>query len=439
MGLSYRVASAGWTPGYDVRVTDINQPIDLRCHANVYQHTGEDWKAVKLVLSTGDPTKSTRAPELKTWRLRPGQLPPAYLPDAQAAAASSIRSVQGKVVDNEGMPLIGSTILVEDTDVGTVTDFDGHFDLDLPDGSEFMRVSYSGLAGKSVRIDSEEMNIVLEPDASSLDEVVVVGYGNSGVVHSLAGRLAGVNLRGGRRRDREDRQETIPVPTQTQRQATTVNFDIELPYTIPADGTQHRVEIKQYTVPATYHHLAVPKREEDVYLSAVIRDWEQYDLISGDLQLFFEGTYLGTSRLEVEKTADSLLISLGRDPSVVVTRKPNEEFRSPGGFLSGKQVDSRGWTIAVRTTKAQAIDLTIIDQVPVSADGRVEVELTLPGSTVLEEDTGLVTWRYTLPPTSERKVDFSYVVKLPGRAAGLRRVIRAPAGTAANRTLSVVP
>ncbi len=173
------------------------------------------------------------------------------------------------------------------------------------------------------------------------------------------------------------------------------------------------MEIKRYAVPATFHHLAVPKREEDVYLSAVVRDWEQYDLVSGDLQLFFEGTYLGTSRLEVEKTADTLLLSLGRDPGVVVTREANKEFRVPGGFLSGKRVDSRGWTITVRNTKAQPIDLTILDQVPVSADGRVEVDLSLPEDALLEEDGGLVKWRLTLPPSGERKLAFGYAVRYP--------------------------
>ena len=411
--LSYRVSSAGWDPVYDVRVTDISRPIDLRYHANVHQQTGEDWQDVHLVLSTGDPARSATPPDLKTWRIRPGQLPPVYLPVAATVANSGIRSVSGRVDDEEGMPLIGATVLVEGTEVGTVTDLDGRFELELPRDAEYLRIAYTGYDSKLVSLTDDDLYIVLDSGPEMLQEVVVVGYGRTGLLNDLAGRVAGVRIGGGKRREDDERPETAAVPVRTERRATTVNFAIELPYTIPSDGKPRTVEIKRYAVPATYHHLAVPKRDEDVYLSAVVRDWEQYDLISGDLQLFFEGTYLGTSRLEVEKTADTLLLSLGRDAGVVVTRRPGGEFRVPGGLFTGKQVDSRGWTIAVRNTKSQPINLTILDQVPVSADGRVDVELALPAQTELDEPTGLLTWKLTLLPASERKLDFGYSVKYP--------------------------
>ena len=190
-------------------------------------------------------------------------------------------------------------------------------------------------------------------------------------------------------------------------------FAIELPYTIPADGQARRVEIKQYAIPAEYRHVAVPKRSEEVYLSAIIRDWEQYDLGSGKLQLFFEGTYLGTSQLAVEKTADSLQLSLGRDAGVLVTRTPNEDFRRRGGLFGGRQVTSRGYDIAVRNTKAQPIQLTLLDQVPVSGQGNIEVETELSDPATLDEQTGTLSWQLALAPGTERKLSFGYSVRHP--------------------------
>ncbi len=411
MQLSYRVAAAGWTPEYDVRVDDISQPIDLRYRARVYQDSGEDWSQISLTLSTGDPSRSATAPDLRTWRVRPGLLPPVYQPSKPIVEAGTIRSVRGRVKDTEGGALIGATVLVEGTTVGTITDLDGRFELELPGEAEFLRVDYSGYNNKSVPITGVELEIVLEQKVDLLQEVVVTGYASNGVEDLLQGRTAGVNIN--RRDGRKAQDEAAPVPTRTDRQATSVTFAIELPYTIPSDGQPRSVEIKRYEVPATFHHLAVPKREPDVYLSAVVRDWEQYHLVSGDLQLFFEGTYLGTSRLEVERTADTLLLSLGRDPGVVVTREANKEFRVPGGFLSGKRVDSRGWTIAVRNTKQQPVELTILDQVPVSADGRVEVEVRLPEAALLDEDKGILKWKLTVPPSGERKLVFGYAVRYP--------------------------
>ena len=408
--LTYLVDNAGWVPEYDVRVDDISQPIDLRYHARVFQQTREDWTDVRLSLSTGDPTAAAEVPELRTWRLRNGGLPPVYEEAKKKPGVKGLARVSGKVVEVDGMPLIGAAVIVIGTAVGTVTDMDGNFSLELPEGAEELEVSYTGFNTKQVPIGGEKLTIVLDDNGQQLDEVVVIGYGTE---QALAGRAAGVNIRRKRQRSKQDEALPPPVPTQVRRRSTTTSFDIELPYTIPADGRPRRVEIKQYAIPAEYRHFAVPKRSEVVYLSAIIRDWEQYDLLSGTLQLFFEGTYLGASRLEVEQTADSLQLSLGRDAGVVVTRRPNEDFRRRGGLFGGRKVVSRGYDIAVRNTKQQAIRLTVLDQVPISGQGNIEVEAELPPAADLDEESGLLTWRLDLPPDTERALSFGYVVRYP--------------------------
>ncbi|MEO8150309.1 MAG: DUF4139 domain-containing protein [Bacteroidia bacterium] len=67
--VSYLVANASWTPLYDIRANDINSPLTLAYKANVTQNTGEEWKDVKLKLSTGNPTLSGDKPLLYPWNL----------------------------------------------------------------------------------------------------------------------------------------------------------------------------------------------------------------------------------------------------------------------------------------------------------------------------------------------------------------------------------
>jgi uncharacterized protein (TIGR02231 family) len=67
--LSYFVANTNWTPSYDLRVKDISKPLNLTFKANINQNSGEDWKDVKLSLSTGEPRKQGIAPVLNTWYL----------------------------------------------------------------------------------------------------------------------------------------------------------------------------------------------------------------------------------------------------------------------------------------------------------------------------------------------------------------------------------
>lgn len=89
---------------------------------------------------------------------------------------SNLIEVKGKVTDNSGVPLIGVSILVKDTDNGTISDIDGNFVLDCELGSVLV-VSYVGFATQEVIVTSTDLQIKMEEDAKLLDEVVVVGYG----------------------------------------------------------------------------------------------------------------------------------------------------------------------------------------------------------------------------------------------------------------------
>ncbi|MDN5201680.1 TonB-dependent receptor [Fulvivirgaceae bacterium BMA10] len=89
------------------------------------------------------------------------------------------RTIQGKVTDSDsGEPLIGATVQVKGTDIGTITDVEGNFILSVPDDIETLVVSYIGFKSMEVAIgDRVNFNISLEADVSALEEVIVVGYG----------------------------------------------------------------------------------------------------------------------------------------------------------------------------------------------------------------------------------------------------------------------
>ncbi|MGZ4033231.1 MAG: DUF4139 domain-containing protein [Bacteroidia bacterium] len=67
--LKYIVTDAGWSPSYDLRAEDINQPIELKYRAKVFNNTGVDWNDIKIKLSTADPSQSASKPLLSPWNL----------------------------------------------------------------------------------------------------------------------------------------------------------------------------------------------------------------------------------------------------------------------------------------------------------------------------------------------------------------------------------
>ncbi|MCE9034430.1 TonB-dependent receptor, partial [Bacteroides fragilis] len=98
--------------------------------------------------------------------------------------------VSGVVTDEAGEPLIGVSVLVKGTTLGNITDLNGRFSLDVPEGS-ILEISYIGYKTQSIKAQREPMNIVLKEDAQKLDEVVVVGFGTQKKVN-LTGSVSAV-------------------------------------------------------------------------------------------------------------------------------------------------------------------------------------------------------------------------------------------------------
>lgn len=98
--------------------------------------------------------------------------------------------VSGVVTDEAGEPLIGVSVLVKGTTLGNITDLNGRFSLDVPEGS-ILEISYIGYKTQSIKVQREPMNIVLKEDAQKLDEVVVVGFGTQKKVN-LTGSVSAV-------------------------------------------------------------------------------------------------------------------------------------------------------------------------------------------------------------------------------------------------------
>ena len=100
-------------------------------------------------------------------------------PEENAQATSIVQqssTVNGKITDANGEPIIGASVVIKGTTNGTITDFDGNFMLEVPAKATLV-VSYVGYKTLEVPVNGKTLNINLKEDTEMLDEVVVVGYG----------------------------------------------------------------------------------------------------------------------------------------------------------------------------------------------------------------------------------------------------------------------
>lgn len=395
--LNYVVKTASWFPTYDIRAKNANSPIVIAYKANVSQKSGEDWKNVKLTLSTGNPTVSGSKPTLAPYYVGSNMY---YAGDA------SITRVAGIIVDEAGTPLPGVTIKVKGTSIGTVSDVSGNYSIQVPGGNPVLNYSFIGYETTDRPANAPLINVAMKPNTNALNEVVVVGYSTS---EALEGRVAGLSVS----RDKmKIRVASNPIEVTKAENQTNIEFNIANPYSVPSDGKQYAVEISQYEIEANYQYYVAPKLSTDVFLTAQLINWNKYSFLSGEASLFFEGTYIGKSLINTDATTDTLNLSLGVDKNIIVTRTLAKELSARQTFGSNKK-ETRDWQIDIKNRKNQQVNLLVEDQLPVSQNKDIEVEAQEVSAGKVDATTGKVSWNFMLNSQEGKKLRLKYQVKYP--------------------------
>ncbi len=407
--ISYLVSNASWFPTYDVRSKTINDPIELVYKANIKQDTKIDWVDVKLKISSSNPTNSETAPALKTYFLGYNTQPPVY--------DKTINTVSGKVyLDYE--PLAGATVVVKGTTIGAVTDVDGSYSLSIPENASYLDFSFVGCVPQTKPINSDIINVTMEEEAIALEEVVAVGYGGAMdyefgddfilyEVEAEANAASHIeinkNIRG---------SNSIPIESTQIANQTTIDFDIQTPYTIKSENKSFSIDMVSYNIPASYQYYSIPKINNNAYLLANITNWEQYNLMEGEANIFFEDTYIGKTVVDTRYIADTLQLSLGIDKNVTVNREKLKDYREKQ-FIGNKQEETKDWELTVKNNKNQEISLLLLDQVPVSTLKEIEVKIEDISKGIFDEYTGEVKWELEIAPGEKKDIRLKYSVTYP--------------------------
>lgn len=313
--VKYVVANAGWSAIYDLRAIDTKKPVQLSYKANVFQSTGEEWKNVKLKLSTANPNQSGLKPELYSWYLD------FYNP--------------------------------------IVYDKRKKANADLAGGA--MRS-----APVEVAAESEELT-----DAKSFSDYVTA----------------------------------VQTTLNTE-------FDISVPYTVSSASKPTVVDIMVQDLKSEYVYSVAPKLDIDAFLLAKVTGWEEYNLLPGETNIFFEGTFVGKSFIDPNNIKDTLSVSLGRDKRIVVKREKLKDLTSRN-FIGSTKKESYAWEISLRNAKQEAVKIVVEDQIPVSQNTQIEVAVSDLGGAQYDKQTGKLTWALELKPSETRKLVYKFEVKYP--------------------------
>ena len=191
-----------------------------------------------------------------------------------------------------------------------------------------------------------------------------------------------------------------------------VSYDIDLPYDVPTNGKQQIATLKEASVNGLFKYYAVPKLDKDAFLLTEISDWEKLNLVAGEANIIFEGTYVGKSFIDPNTTNDTLNLTLGKDKRVVVKREKLADFSSVK-FLGSNKLQVITYELTVKNNKKDPITFILKDQYPLSTNKEIEVDLLDSDGAAVNAEIAVLTWKLQLAPGESKKVRISYSVKYP--------------------------
>ncbi|WP_411810961.1 DUF4139 domain-containing protein [Chryseobacterium scophthalmum] len=203
----------------------------------------------------------------------------------------------------------------------------------------------------------------------------------------------------------------IPVATVSDNQ---MNILYELNYnqTIVSQEKEQYVILDKKNVEANYKYHTVPKLNNQVFLMAFVKNWQDLNLISGEANVYFEDNYIGKTNITSNYIKDEFPISLGIDERIVVKRIKLEDKTAQKSFNSNKW-ETESYEISIRNNTKESIELEVLDQIPLSENQKITVKTLNIGDGDFDTKTGSILWNRKINSGASEKINFSYEVKYP--------------------------
>jgi len=207
--------------------------------------------------------------------------------------------------------------------------------------------------------------------------------------------------------------QTAPSPGESIRTDEQIRFSYEIQDTHSIASGEHTVlPFHREETAINVHHITIPKLNSGVFLVAEIKDWESLYLIDGEASLFMNGSFTGKNRITTGVFEESLRLSLGQNDFILAERNRVRDVTSKN-FFGNRTRENHGWEIVLRNTGNEPASITVKDQIPVSRQSEISVELTERNGAAYNQDAGILEWEVDLDPGQTQTIPFSYRIEYP--------------------------
>lgn len=196
--------------------------------------------------------------------------------------------------------------------------------------------------------------------------------------------------------------------------ATSATFKIATPTTIASDGSVQKVPVTEVPLQAEMSYATTPKLREAAFLTAKVVNTSDYPLLAGAMNVFLDGTFVASSRLDTTMPGEKFDLALGADEGISVKRERTRKYAEETGVFSKDHRLTYEYRITVQNNKRTPVKITVDDQVPVSRNEKIVVKVTAPKEEEAKPDAeGKLQWKLDLQPGEKRELTIKFTIDYP--------------------------
>ncbi len=200
-------------------------------------------------------------------------------------------------------------------------------------------------------------------------------------------------------------------------QLISTSFTLKQSESIPSDNTAKKVSVKVASAVGKKEYYAVPKLNNYAYLGSMVTNQTNFPLLPGNANVFFDGSFVSTTTIPLVVPSESFEMYLGIDEGIKLKRELVKKFSDKAGVISRKNRVEYSYKITVETYRDFEQKITILDQIPVSQDDRIDIKVKkiVPEPRYKGDDKqkGILRWIVNLPPRGKETISFDYQILYP--------------------------
>ncbi|MEW6026887.1 MAG: mucoidy inhibitor MuiA family protein [Planctomycetota bacterium] len=350
LALSYINFGVNWQASYDIRVFTEAKEMEMIAYGVVTQNSGEDWMNVLLSFSTARPALQGWLPEL----------PPCYV--------------------------------------------------NLPHNVEVMG-RYTELR-RERQMTQKDINyqVLASNDAAQFNRQNIVAQQPMPQGTTFAGTLK----EDARRTDLDKMVMNQYLSSDVAGSFSSVVFHTPKRVDIQSDGAPHRTSLWTSKLPVRFEYITTPKISPYVYLRALGTNKMATPILQGTINVFMGSDFIGSSQTSSILPDEEFELTLTVDENIRVKRKLEErEEKGPGFWGSSKRI-TYSFIIELENYKKENSIITLVDQIPVSQNQDITVELGQCSEQPVENGKdGKLKWKFDLKPKETKKLTFVFTVSVP--------------------------